>query len=760
MGNLCSPLFSSVGAPVEQSVLSDMEARRGRLSRQLAERGREARKAGGAVYTPPRVVDYLVERTLGRLLEGKTPRDAARVRILDPACGAGAFLLAAYRLLLDWHLHYYAANNPHRWGIADPPAIVRVRSNRKSQIENRKCQWRLTFAERQRILLNSIFGVDIDPAAVELARLSLHLVMLDSRENKDGIEDGALSGMARNVRCGDALIGPDFARGRGFDWRAEFPDAFSGECPGFDIVLGNPPYLSYSGREAARLDPAVRKYFARTYETAGWPTAHGLFIERAIGLLSRRIVAFIVPDQVGHLAGYRAVRALVARRSRLAEVRYWGEDVFPGVVTPALTFVADTEHTGGAILVPPEGSDIFGRPGRGPTGNPLENASTASGGPAPLGRQPVATGVSPWNPGAENAQSPQGTAERARAHVSCRPLRGLRVGPTASHGLTPVAIRRTADRPSGSGSQSGHAPSPARDDAAEALPACPVIPASALASGAPWIVSRHHGLIEKLRERSFSLGDLVADPGVHTGNCARKLIFPLDLPPEGFAPSGGCLDSSASEGFTLSRGVVPILEGKRVSRYQCLAPAKSLRLDHAPEPGEYFTIRPEARYASAPFLIRQTAAYPIVGPRRGATYFRNSLLALYPPKDGHDVRYLVALLNSSLLRFVYAELVPESRQRAFPQVKVSSLRQLPIRSIDFSDPADAAAHTRLVELVDRMVALHQDAVSSGTARAGLESELVAADREIDALVNRLYALTESEIAIAFSFSSLRSAWGR
>ena len=630
---------------MDQSVLSDMEARRDRLTRELAERDSAAKKAGGVVCTPPRIVDYLVERTVGPLLEDKTPRDAARLRILDPACGAGAFLLGAYGCLLDWHLRWYLANGPERHAKGRKAAVTRASDG----------TWRLHPAERQRILLNSIFGVDIDPAAVELSLVSLLLVAAGGCPPPPGpqgqphpsvilgeAEDDM--GIGRNIRLGDALIGPDFApQGRlfgeaanpptPFDWQAEFPEVFSGEDPGFDLVLGNPPYLSYSGREAVPLDPAVRAYFSSTYETAGWPTAHGLFIERAVKLLSRRIVAFIVPDQVGHLAGYRAVRALVARHSRLAEVRYWGEAVFPGVVTPALTFVADKQHRGNATLFPPEGLP--------PEGSPPEGSNT-------FGR-----------------------------------VRGDTVAPTCT---LPKVLEPSGGEP-----------------------------------GAPWVASPHRSLLEKLRERSFSLGDLVADPGVHTGNCARKLIFPLEEAPP---------------------GAVPLLEGRQVSRYQCLAPAKALRLGYAPGPGEYFTIRPEARYASAHFLIRQTAPYPIVGPRLGAVYFRNSLLALYPPKDGLDIRYLVALLNSKLLRFIYMELVPESRQRAFPQVKVNSLRRLPIRSIDLSNTSDATAHARLVALADRALNLTEAREPAAPRRC-----LSEIDEQIDRLVYELYGLTDDEAAL-------------
>ena len=67
----------------------------------------EVRKAGGVYYTPSYIVGYIVENTVGRLLEGQTPTAVSDLRILDPACGSGSFLIGAYQKLLDWHRDWY-----------------------------------------------------------------------------------------------------------------------------------------------------------------------------------------------------------------------------------------------------------------------------------------------------------------------------------------------------------------------------------------------------------------------------------------------------------------------------------------------------------------------------------------------------------------------------------------------------------------------------------------------------------------------------
>lgn len=579
----------------------------------------EVRKSGGVYYTPTYIVDYIVQRTIGQLLDdAKTPRKATAIRVVDPACGSGSFLIAAYEKLLRWHRDWYLTDGAEKHARGREPKLFLGRG----------AEWRLTTAEKKRILVNNIFGVDIDPQAVDVTKLSLLLKVLEAETSEtlqislSMFRERALPDLSNNIKCGNSLIAPDFYHEaqldmlddqtayqiNAFEWHSEFPAIFRDGGGGFDAVIGNPPYLSYSGRQAVPLDPKVREYIQRHYPGAGWLTAHGLFIAKAHAITSR-FVGFIVPDQVGHLEGYEAVRSLVTTQSSIAHVRYWGENVFKGVVTPALTFISDRKQSGLSTVEMQDGSSTH------------------------------------------------------------------------------------------------------RD----------------LTSGVPWLAPQpNSGLFSKIRAQAAPLDQSFADPGVHTGNCSQQLIIPIaEATPD----------------------CVPVLEGKQVDRYLCEKPKKSLRLDYRAKEGEYFTIRPLKRYTDAQFVIRQTASFPIVGPRRHADYFRNSLLALYPTQDGRDIRFVVGVLNSRLIRFVYTTSVKESSQKAFPQVKVRSLRSLPIRSIDFENASEKSLHDRIAGLVDEIIDLKIRAAEALMShdRDVLTRQAREMEAEIDQSVESLYGLSATEI---------------
>ncbi|MFZ2348696.1 MAG: DNA methyltransferase, partial [Candidatus Bipolaricaulis anaerobius] len=237
----------------------------------------EVRKAGGIYYTPTYIVDYIVKNTVGELLKGKTPQEVGGLtqnwrpskklhplRVLDPACGSGSFLLGAYQYLLDWYRDRYVEDGAEKHAKGRNPRLYRVglpspaagrgfpRSPSPSGRGQGEGEWRLTTAERKRILLTHIYGVDIDPQAVEVTKLSLLLKVLEgeTQETLDSFyrlfQERALPDLGNNIKCGNSLIGPDFyetAAAAGldreellqinpFDWHAEFPDVFPSPAAG------------------------------------------------------------------------------------------------------------------------------------------------------------------------------------------------------------------------------------------------------------------------------------------------------------------------------------------------------------------------------------------------------------------------------------------------------------------------------------------------------------------------------------------------
>ena len=170
----------------------------------------EVKKAGGIYYTPQFIVDYIVKNTVGELCKGKTPKKVSKLRILDPACGSGSFLLGAYTYLLKWHRDYYSK--------------AKDKKRLKDMIyQGKGGEWILTVKEKKRILLNNIYGVDIDFQAVNVTKLSLLLKVLEG-ESKDVIEaqqklyrERALPDLGDNIKCGNSLIGSDI-----YDTRINF----------------------------------------------------------------------------------------------------------------------------------------------------------------------------------------------------------------------------------------------------------------------------------------------------------------------------------------------------------------------------------------------------------------------------------------------------------------------------------------------------------------------------------------------------------
>ena len=298
----------------------------------------EVKKAGGVYYTPAYIVDYIVKNTVGTLCAGKTPKQIARICILDPACGSGSFLIGAYTYLLDFHRKWYEENGSQK--------------HTKEIYQGRGGQWFLTTQEKKRILLNNIYGVDIDSQAVEVSKLSLLLKVLEG-ENQDTLNrqlkmfrERALPDLGSNIKCGNSLIGPDYyemqqmtmfdddkmRRVNAFDWNAEFPEIM--KTGGFDAVIGNPPYVF--ARELLTTDD--KRYFVSRYKTI-WekPNTYMLFMERGLDLLAESgVLSLIVPNSWLTVEAGKKLRGIFTTRiDLLMDFLY---PVFNGVKVETVIF--------------------------------------------------------------------------------------------------------------------------------------------------------------------------------------------------------------------------------------------------------------------------------------------------------------------------------------------------------------------------------------------------------------------------------------
>jgi hypothetical protein len=264
--------------------------------------------------------------------------------VLDPACGSGSFLLVAYQFLLDWYLDAYKAGDPEQWMKKRPSRIFKDSHG----------DWRLTPSERKRILLDHIYGVDIDSQAVEVTKLSLLLKVLEG-ENEEAIKnqltllhERALPDLDGNIKCGNSLIGPDFYantqmmlltedeqyRINVFDWKKEFAEVFKGDNPGFDAVIGNPPY-------GWMIPPYETEYFLSHYKYQDYQhDFYLLFLEKYEQLLIwKGLFGIIISNTWLQSVTYTTIRKYLSSCYNWLHILHLPEKVFHATVdTHVLVF--------------------------------------------------------------------------------------------------------------------------------------------------------------------------------------------------------------------------------------------------------------------------------------------------------------------------------------------------------------------------------------------------------------------------------------
>ena len=764
----------------------------------------EVKKAGGVYYTPTYIVDYIVRQTVGKLVDdcgsrrkealtesreservgesesGKdappspvppahsltlppaaSPREAARIlervsklRILDPACGSGSFLIGAYHFLLDWHLQFYLANEPVKFAKGNRPALVQTGQG-----------WKLTIAERKRILLANIYGVDIDTQAVEVTKLSLLLKVLEGETGQTLqtifrlFQERALPDLGDNIKCGNSLIGPDFYqqaelplltddekyRINVFDWQAEFPQVFHRknstgklrETPaassdytmpgvplhgsyakvsykkikapkaapapvpdepewegGFDAVIGNPPYIRIQTMQDSQ--PQEVEYFSHAYKAAsqGNYDIYVVFVERGLGLLNKSgKLGFILPHKFFNAEYGQPVRKLLSDGKHVEHVVHFGHNqVFATATTYTclLVLTKAAVHKFGFVHVE----------------SLLDWAKTGKAERGELGADEIDGDA--WNLHVGRAaevmrrlsEPDQRLGDVARLFV------GLQTDADDVYILEETARKGARIRCSSAATE--------REHWFEADHLKPFLKGSldvrryALSGAAKFLVFPYHNTADK---------SVLIAPDEYAKLHPLTWEYLQENKPRLAKRAKGKL-GSAWYGYVYKKNHL------RFEQPKILAPAIA---------------------QGACFAWDAEGKHYFVGSGGGGGGGYGIVL-------NEDVKwsplFLLGMLNSSLTTF-FLKKTSSVFRGGYIALNRQYIEQIPLPPFSLNRESDKAAHDRMVTLVEQMLELHRQLAAARTPQeqTALERQIAATDTQIDRLVYDLYGLTGDEIAI-------------
>lgn len=309
----------------------------------------EVAASSGVVPTPKLIVQNIVKETLAPLFEGKTLEQMQQLKLADICCGSGTFLISIYDFLFEKITLEFVAT-----GVNDAEIIYQVFDG----------SYQLTLKAKHQILTSNIFGVDINPYAVEVSKFSLLLKLLEG-ENSGSIENylakhkqKVLPSLDDNIKCGNSLVDDSYFQFnpeaidsnellfklKPFNWKDEFN--FLVQRNGFDAIVGNPPYVriqnivKFSAEEVKFFQSDISGYTVAEAETFD---KYYLFIQRAISLLNENgVLGYIVPHKFFIVKGGKALRAFITSHSSLFKVVHFGiAQVFPNRSTYTAILILD-----------------------------------------------------------------------------------------------------------------------------------------------------------------------------------------------------------------------------------------------------------------------------------------------------------------------------------------------------------------------------------------------------------------------------------
>jgi len=694
--------FSVIGADILGSVYERFLGKVIRLTaghHAKIEEKPEVKKAGGVYYTPTYIVDYIVKHTVGKLLEGKTPKQVEKLRILDPACGSGSFLIGAYQYLLDWHRDWYEKDGTEKHAKGKQPKLYQGKGG----------MHRLTTSERKRILTNNIYGVDIDSQAVEVTKLSLLLKVLEGESDRtlqtQLFNERVLPDLGRNIKCGNSLIGPDFyeqqslslddierARINVFDWEKEFPDIFKpspsgrgmGEG-GFDVVIGNPPYIRIQTMQ--EWTPESAEYLKQKYQTAqsGNYDIYVVFVERGLSLLNKGgQLGFILPHKFFNAQYGEPLRELIAKGKHLTEIVHFGhQQVFAGASTYTCLMFLDRTTRDTFRFAKVGDLDQWRRTGTTDESelpvarvNSAEWAFSAGRGGALLEK------ICRITPKLEDATD--------------RIFQGLKTSADKIYIVEEKERKKDCVRIFSPEKQAEY-----------------------------WLEpDLLHPLIKGGDSKPYNLlrtNRLILFPYAKQANGEARLI-PEDVFKSRYPLTWDYL--KANKVYLEER------ENGKMRGAQWYAYGRSQALDVIPL-SKIFTpdIAPHAA-----FSLDET----------GEVFFTGGAAGGYGilVKTGYSREYVLGLLNSKLLDWIIKQTATPFRGGWY-SFEARFIRSLPICN------ADRARHDKMVSLVESMLTLHKQLAAAKTPheQENLKRQIDATDRQIDKLVYELYGLTDEEIKI-------------
>ena len=647
----------------------------------------EVRKAGGVYYTPGYIVDYIVQQTVGRLLEGKTPAEASRLKIVDPACGSGSFLLGAYQHLLDWHLAWYTANNPASHARGAHPAVFETRHG-----------WALTTDKKKEILLHSIYGVDIDPQAVEVTKLSLLLKVLEgdlpAASGQLGLRlERLLPDLGGNIQCGNSLIGTDYYTNRqmglglvddaeryrvnAFDWQRAFPQVF--QQGGFDAVIGNPPYIRIQAlKEWA---PTEVEYYKQRYKAAskGNYDIYVVFVEKALSLLNTTgRLGFILPSKFFATDYGRNLRGYIAEQNALSQIIDFGAlQIFEQATTyTCLLFLVGSDQNFYQYARVDNATDLWD---------------------AKLRTAKNDLSAEPWIFADDFEQQ-----INEKLLINTIPISELpsRIGRGSSSGNDNIFV----------------------------------------------LVKKDGGYFTRQGNRVDIETDLLRTP-IYATDFRRYefrpvnnevIIFPYEVTPDGY--------SLISD--VIFKKQYPKTYKYLISRRKELEERKQYKEWYGFSAPRNLDVHDKSQLL-VPLLANEGSFCRLCEDSSKYCLMASGGFSITIAKDcGLSIYYVLGLLNSKLL-FWRLRSISNVFRGGWITCTKQYVETLPIRTINFSDPAEAALHSRMVALVEQILSLHtrRAAAHNPQELEQLTRQIETVDRAIDALVYQLYNLTDDEIRL-------------